>query len=57
MTLRDRAALALDKSLYDASINRGIYTDKARWALACHLDGAVRLKASTIRALCKYLRV
>lgn len=55
MTLRDRAAKALDVSLDDAAAKRGIYTDKARDTLAAYLDGAVRLKARTVRSYCKYL--
>ena len=55
MTLRDKAAYALDQSLSNAAMNRGIYTDKARWTLAAWLDGAIKVKASTIRAYSKYL--
>lgn len=54
MTLKDKAAMALDMSLDAAAANRGVYTDKARWILACYLDGA-KIKASTVRALVKYL--
>jgi len=53
--LRNRAAKALDVSLKDAADKRGIYTDKARDTLAEYLDGVIRLKASTVRAYCKYL--
>ena len=55
MTLRNRAAKALDVSLTDAVAKRGIYTDKARDTLAAYLDGVVKLKARTVRAYCKYL--
>lgn len=55
MTLKDKAAKALDESLDDASNNRGIYTDKARTALAAWLDGQIKLKASTVRVFCNYL--
>ena len=56
MTLRDQAATALDTTLDAAANKRGIYTDKARNTLAAYLDGAVKLRASTIRNYVRYLR-
>ena len=53
--LRNKAAFALDASLDDAARKRGIYTDKARDTLAAYLDGAAKLKASTVRAYMRYL--
>ena len=55
MTLRDKAAAAIDTTLDAATMKRGIYTDKARNTLAAYLDGAVKLRASTIRNYVRYL--
>lgn len=55
MTLRERAAKALDVSLSDAMAMRGIHTEHYRWALAGWLDGARKLKSSTVRIMCSYL--
>ena len=52
-----RAATALDVSLSAAACKRGIYTDKARNTLATYLDGAVNLKAKTVRRYIKYLQM
>ena len=56
MTLRDKAAAAIDTTLDAATMKRGVYTDKARNTLAAYLDGAVKLRASTIRNYVRYLR-
>lgn len=56
MTLRDKAAAALDATLDAATSKRGIYTDKARNTLAAYLDRAVNLRASTVRNYVRYLR-
>ena len=56
MTLRDKAAAAIDTTLDAATMKRGVYTDKARNTLAAYLDGAVKLLASTIRNYVRYLR-
>ena len=56
MTLRDKAADAIDTTLDAATMKRGVYTDKARNTLAAYLDGAVKLRASTIRNYVRYLR-
>lgn len=53
--LRMRTARALDLSLKDAAEKRGIKTDLYRDALASWLDGQKKLKASTVRILCRYL--
>ena len=55
--LRYRAAVALDLSLVAASQRVGIRTDKARDTLAAYLDGALKLKATTIRAYINYLNM
>ena len=57
MNIRDRAANALDISLNAATNKVGIRTDKVRFALAAYLDGATKLRVSTVRALCKYLEM
>jgi len=55
MVIRDRAALALDKTHYKTMV--GIRTEQARYILAAYLDGVVKLKGSTVRTLCKYLEM
>lgn len=55
-TLKQKAAGALDATLDAAARQRGVHTDKARDTLAAYLDGAVKLKASTVRAYVQYLR-
>jgi hypothetical protein len=57
MTLRERTAAALDKSLVAAACKAGIKTDKVRDSLAAYLDGSIKLKASTVRAMCGYLEM
>jgi hypothetical protein len=56
-TLRDQAADAVDMTLDAAAIRFGIYTDKVRESLATWLDGAAKLKATTVRKYIKYLRM
>lgn len=57
MTLKDKAAKAIDLTLNAAASKRGIYTDKARNTLAAYLDGAISLRASTIRSYIRYLEM
>jgi len=56
MTIRNQAAVAIDATLDAATLNRGIYTDRIRETLAAYLDGATKLRASTVRAYIRYLR-
>ena len=53
--IKYQVATALDFSLDAAVAKRGIYTDKVRVALAAYLDGAVKLKVKTVRAMIRYL--
>jgi hypothetical protein len=57
MTITNRAAAALDMTHAAASRNIGIHTETARKVLAAYLDGAVKIKASTVAAYCKYLEM
>lgn len=57
MTLRERAAKALDDSLHAETMRVGVHVPVARGALAAWLDGAVRLKAATVREYVNYLNM
>lgn len=54
-TLKDKAAEVLDRTHNAAALRVGIYTDKVRDHLAAWLDGAVKLRASTVRREIDYL--
>ena len=56
MTLREKAASALDATHEAAARKFGLYTDSARDTLALYCDGG-RVRASYVRKLIKYLRM
>ena len=56
MTLRDRAAKALDLTLIAASRNLGIHTETMRGYVSAWLDGAA-IKISTVRRAVDYLEM
>lgn len=57
MTMRDRAAKALDQTHSHAARKIGIHTDICRDTLACWLDGTFKTKISTIRQYVEYLEM
>jgi len=55
MTTRERTAKALDMTHNVGE--RGPRTMKARQILAAYLDGAAKVRITTVRALCGYLEM
>jgi hypothetical protein len=56
MTLRDRAAAALDNTHAAAARRLGLDTDKARDIVAAYLDGQ-KMRATTVRRFVAYLEM